>query len=1452
MKTCGAKSAEDMSSKPTVMKNLAQPPFRLLCAALCLAISLLPNHAEAVLSYWDPEGAWGSYATFTGGSLAGNWEDASWSRNSTGGSGAPADQGQSPPINFTESDAAVFAVGAGATNAGVAASTTAFTVTMNTNHSVAGFFIGSLGATHEHSCIVTIDGTGIITLPGSGTTLQGFNIANFSDSSVGQLTINNVIAGSAVLTPQGNGQIFLNGANTWTGGTQLGYSGASFNGIVNFNSSASFGTGSITISNTASGTGALVVEGTSAVTITNAVFSSQPTNAVGSSLNIVGNPAGVTFSGPWTLRTTKPTIIGSGGAANNLVIISGVISGVNSSSTFTKTNVGILELTAANTYTGATTVNYGILQLGDGVSLNGSVAAAITTTSPGILVFANPNAQTEAQVISGTGAVTKQAAGVLTLSKANTYSGLTTISAGTVKVGIANALPSGAGKGDVQLDGTLDMGGFSSGAGALNGAGSVDNSTGTATYTLTVAGNGDSGSFSGIIKNTSGTVALTKSGTGTQTLSGANAYSGLTTVSAGTLQVGVDNALPAASSVVVNGAGTLDMGGFSDTVAALGGAGSVINNNGTLTVNGNAATVATQNFNGFSCLAGTLGGSGTLVKGGTHAMAVRADNSSYGGPITFSGGTLSVGAAPNRLPTSLALSVPSGALFQLDANSQTISSLTGSGSVNLGGGTLTIAQNGLHSFNGVIQNSELAGSSAALGHGLRGYYYTNIDFTGLGTVRDDATVNLPDMSALPGYSPSAKTNQISVRWLGQVLTTLAGPYVFTTKCDDGQRLWVNGTLLVDDWATHGATAKSGTNTLAANTRYDIVMEYFNNAAGGSAQLSWTPPGDSASVVIPGSNLLLPGAGTLVKSGTGTQVLEAASTYSGGTTVSAGALEASVGGALGSGNVTVADGATLTLDASSCIASAADLVADSATTAVELRYIGTNSIHALSLDGGNTHQPAGTYGSLSSTASHKFNLFTGPGILNVTANPSTNVLTSTASPAVYGSSVNLTSTITGSGATPTGSVNFYDNNGTSTVLLGSAALNGSGVATFSINNLMVGVSHSLFSVYSGDSTHAASTSGTVSVSTTVATLVPTAVIATKIYDGATTATIASLGGMLDSDSNYVHAASYTANFADKDVGVGKSVSISSLVLGGSLSGNYTLSTTSLSASGNITNKFLTVSGIIASNKIYDATTTATINTTAAALPAAEAVGSGTTADGKPYTGDAVSLVTSGATGTFADANVGTNKTVTINGLTLSGAQASDYAVTPPTTNASITKASSQDNFTSSPNPSSPGANVTFTATLSAVFPGAGTPTGSVIFATNGVPMSTNALVSGVASTSTTALPVGTTPCLAWYTGDGNFSGVTNSLSQVVNSTCSQTNRILSIIPNGGNSFTLNLVGTYQAQYYILSQTNASQPLANWLPVPGSTNTVSNPSGLWSVNVTNRAPAFYRSKAINACP
>ena len=1379
------------------MKNRIQNSARFISAGVCLLFSLLANHAGATVIYWDNNG--------TGTPSSGTW-------NTTTAQWATSSVLTASTVVWNTADAACFT--AGATSPG------AITITVNSAINCAGIFNGSL---NPPGCTLTISGTGSLNTP------SGLNWALDTSGSNGDpTTIAVPITGASVVTLEGGAQCYLHAANTYTGGTQLGFAGNAFASILNFNNSGAFGTGSIIVSNCPGG--ALLLEGASAMTITNAFKVGQTNTTYSQNLNLVGNPAGLTFSGPWNLGGFT-LALGSGNVAGNLVIISGVMSG--GAGGITKFNPGTLELTAANTYTGTTTVSAGTLQLGDGVSLNGSVAGTIADNAT--LIFANPNAQTYSKVISGTGTLTKQAAGVLTLGAANTYAGLTTISAATtIKLGIANALPSGAGKGDVQLNGTLDMGAFSSGAGALNGAGTVDNSTGVATYTLTIAGNGNSGSFSGIIKNTSGTVALTKAGAGSQILSGINTYAGNTIISAGTLQLGVANTLPAASSVLVSSGATLDMNSQSDTVAALGGSGSVINNNGALTVNGNAATVLTQNFNGFSCIAGTVSGSGSLGKGGTHAMGVRSDLSSYGGAISLTGGTLSVGAAPNRLPTTLALAVPTGALFQLDANNQTLGDLTGSGSVNLGGGILTVTPSGSDTFSGVIQNSELAGSSTALGHGLRGYYYTNVDFTGLGTVRDDSTVNLTDMTALPGYSSVAKTQQVSVRWLGKVLTTVAGDYVFSTKCDDGARLWVNGSLLVDDPTTHGATVKSGILTgLAANTQYDVLMEYFNNGAGGSAQLLWLPPGDSAAVVIPSSNLLLPGTGTFVMSGSGTQKLGGANTYSGGTLVNAGTLEVTAGGTLGSGNVTVNGGTTLTLGSSTSIASAADLIVNASTLFVNLNYSGTDTIRALSLDGGATYQPAGNYGA---SASNPTGVFSGPGLIHVSAGATTTTLVSSpGSPATvaYGTTVMLTATVSG-GATPSGTVTFYDGAN----WLGTGTLNPSGVATFSVNNLLVDLSpHSITAVYGGDPSHATSTSAPVSVSTTPAPLTVTAAIVTKIYDGTTTATIASLGGMLASDTNYVHAAAgYTATFVDKDVGNGKQVSISGLSLAGSLADNYTLSNPAFNTTGSITPKALKVFNITAANKVYDATTAATITTTTAALGAAEAVGTGTTADGTNYIGDTVTLVTTGAVGTFADANVANAKTVTINGLTLSGAQAGDYTVTPPTTTANITKANSAGALTSSSNPSSQGANVTFTETLSAA---AGTPTGTVTFFTNNVSLGAVTAVSGVASTNTAALPVGSTTVQARYTGDVNFVGVTNTLTQVVNSSTTAPTTIISIAGT-----TLSYGGGAGAQFVLLGTNQVAAPLANWPRLATNTTT---PGTFTIPAVGSAGPTFYRIKS-----
>src|SRR5439155_3740842 len=99
----------------------------------------------------------------------------------------------------------------------------------------------------------------------------------------------------------------------------------------------------------------------------------------------------------------------------------------------------------------------------------------------------------------------------------------------------------------------------------------------------------------------------------------------------------------------------------------------------------------------------------------------------------------------------------------------------------------------------------------------------------------------------------------------------------------------------------------------------------------------------------------------------------------------------------------------------------------------------------------------------------------------------------------------------------------------------------------------------------------------------------------------------------------------------------------------------------SLSANISPKTLTVSGLSASNKCYDATTAATLSGTAALLTP-EAPGTGLTTDGKAYTGDTVSLAGT-AVGTFAGKDVGTGIAVTVSGNTLSGDPLGDYKLTP---------------------------------------------------------------------------------------------------------------------------------------------------------------------------------------------
>ncbi|WP_298621958.1 YDG domain-containing protein [uncultured Zoogloea sp.] len=154
---------------------------------------------------------------------------------------------------------------------------------------------------------------------------------------------------------------------------------------------------------------------------------------------------------------------------------------------------------------------------------------------------------------------------------------------------------------------------------------------------------------------------------------------------------------------------------------------------------------------------------------------------------------------------------------------------------------------------------------------------------------------------------------------------------------------------------------------------------------------------------------------------------------------------------------------------------------------------------------------------------------------------------------------------------------------------------------------------------------------------------------KVYDATTAATLntgaASFSGLVGSDSVGV---SGTGQFADKNVGTAKPVAITSLVLDGADAGNYTV-TTRAAPTADITPRALTAGGISAASKVYDGTTAATLDTAAGRLTSGV------------QGADDVSLVATGATGSFASKHVGVAKAVTVSGLALGGVDAGNYTI-----------------------------------------------------------------------------------------------------------------------------------------------------------------------------------------------
>ncbi|WHU02387.1 autotransporter-associated beta strand repeat-containing protein [Sphingomonas sp. NIBR02145] len=337
-----------------------------------------------------------------------------------------------------------------------------------------------------------------------------------------------------------------------------------------------------------------------------------------------------------------------------------------------RAQAGVVTLTGANFYTGATTVDAGAT-----LRLDGGTLASDTIVANGVFDAAGAGAALTLASLGGTGSV--QLGGhALTLTGASSFGGtisgsdtLSVLGGATLAL-TGSAAITGA---PVVLGGTLDLRGTGGDTAIvdLTGNGSVL----LGSHALVLGGNDGDTSFAGTI---SGGGGLTKTGTGTLTLSGANSYTGLTLVSAGTLRIGGVNVLADDSLLEVRDGATLDLNGYDEVVARF-------------VIQGNLIGGGTLRANEYVLDGGiidhALGGglldqrSGTtLLTGTAGALDVRVN-----------GGTLRLGAH-ERLADTAALLIRSGGTLDLGAFDETVGTaglagtLAGSGTLTAGSYTL--------------------------------------------------------------------------------------------------------------------------------------------------------------------------------------------------------------------------------------------------------------------------------------------------------------------------------------------------------------------------------------------------------------------------------------------------------------------------------------------------------------------------------------------------------------------------------------------------------------------------------------------------------------------------------------------------------------------------------------------------------------------------------------------
>ncbi len=583
----------------------------------------------------------------------------------------------------------------------------------------------------------SLTGTGVVTNNGGALTVGSGNSS---------FTFGGVISGTGSVTKSGAGTLTLSSTNTFSGvmsingGTvklaygpsipgikgdivvnsggalwlsqynQLGYYGIAPANTVTLNSG-----GALNWTNTVEGFHNLTLNNTSltlrggydgywgALNIYNtltATGNSAITAASGSNNGLSPGPLGTL-----TLNVATP------GAGDSLNIAVGIQNHSGNAYTLSKTGAGTLTLSAVNTYSGLTTVSDGVLVLGhssdtlDGpITVNGGIlltenpdTVGTVTLISGRIVGDSPltgssydlRGGDSMAVLAGSGALTKSTSGTVILAAHNTYSGVTTVSAGTLVLngginssstvnvtggtldnGVGNTLAdtttvtlSGGAlaiSGNDTIKTIAISGGTVSGGGTLKlsngGAWGIHNTSGSNVISCNIdVGSGsasdnmdfgcDSGSgalvFNGVVSSSVG-FGMDIVPAGTVVFGNNNTYPGKTRVFT-TLRLGTDNGIKPGNNVEMQSGGILDLNSFDQTLDQLTGGGTITPKGGTLTVgSGNSS------FNYSGLFSGT---NGMLAKTGSGTLTIGANSDGFTGNVAVSGGMLyAVGrpCAPNN------------------------------------------------------------------------------------------------------------------------------------------------------------------------------------------------------------------------------------------------------------------------------------------------------------------------------------------------------------------------------------------------------------------------------------------------------------------------------------------------------------------------------------------------------------------------------------------------------------------------------------------------------------------------------------------------------------------------------------------------------------------------------------------------------------------------------------